>query len=108
MMLILKSWLWSLVLNRVAKCAISEESFLPGRACLPIRLYARVYLECRSSIKNKNKIEETKKKSKRYIRDSRVNTGAANGSVPQNICSSGQVLLAGRCGRNDMSLEGKC
>ena len=108
MMLILKSWLLSLVLNRVAKCAISEESFLPGRACLPIRLYARVYLECRSSIKKQKQNRETKKKSKRYIRDNRVNTGAANGSVPQNICSSGQVLLVGRCGRNDMSLEGKC
>ena len=27
-------------------------------------------------------------------------TGAPNGSVPQNICSSGTFLLAGRCGRN--------
>ena len=24
-----------------------------------------------------------------------------NGSVPQNICSSGTFLLAGRCGRNN-------
>ena len=29
------------------------------------------------------------------------NTGAPNGSVPQNICSSGTFLLAGRCGRNN-------
>ena len=57
--------------------------------------------------KKQKQNRETKKKSKRYIRVSRVNTGVANGSVPQNICSSGQVLLAGRCGRNDMS-EGKC
>ena len=28
-------------------------------------------------------------------------SGAPNGSVPQNICSSGTVLLAGRCGRNN-------
>ena len=26
--------------------------------------------------------------------------GAPNGSVPQNICSSGTFLLAGRCERN--------
>ena len=63
MMLISKSGLWSLVLNRVAKCAISEESFLPG-AWLPIHHYARVYLECRSSIKNKNKIEKQRKRAK--------------------------------------------
>ena len=30
-----------------------------------------------------------------------VYTGAPNGSVPQNICSSGTFLLAGRCGRNN-------
>ena len=29
----------------------------------------------------------------------RLHSGAPNGSVPQNICSSGQFLLAGRCGR---------
>ena len=29
-----------------------------------------------------------------------LKTGAPNGSVPQNICSSGTFLLAGRCGRN--------
>ena len=34
-----------------------------------------------------------------------VNSGAPNGSVPQNICSSGQFLLAGRFGKNNMSLE---
>ena len=28
-------------------------------------------------------------------------TGAPNGSVPQNICSIGTFLLAGRCGRNN-------
>ena len=28
-------------------------------------------------------------------------SGAPNGSVPQNICSSCQFLLAGRCGRNN-------
>ena len=27
---------------------------------------------------------------------------------PQNICSSGKFLLAGRFGKNNMSLEGKC
>ena len=37
-----------------------------------------------------------------------VRTGAPSGSVPQNICSSGNFLLAGRCGSNVMSLEGKC
>jgi len=26
-------------------------------------------------------------------------SGAANGSVPENICSSGKFLLAGRCGK---------
>ena len=31
----------------------------------------------------------------------RACTGAPNGSVPQNICSSGTFLLAGRCGRNN-------
>ena len=35
-------------------------------------------------------------------------TGATNGSFPPNICSSGKCLLARRCERNDMSLEGKC
>ena len=34
--------------------------------------------------------------------------GAPNGSVSQIICSSGKFLLAGRFGKNDMSLEGKC
>ena len=34
-----------------------------------------------------------------------VNSGAPNGSVPQNICSSGQYLLAGRFEKNNMSLE---
>ena len=37
--------------------------------------------------------------------------GAPNGSVPQNICSSGTFLLAGRCGRNNSpwkeSVDGK-
>ena len=33
---------------------------------------------------------------------------APNGSVPQNICSSGNFLLGGRRGRNNMSLKGKC
>ena len=28
-------------------------------------------------------------------------SGAPNGSVPKNICSSGTFLLAGRCGRNN-------
>ena len=28
-------------------------------------------------------------------------TGAPNGSVPQNICSLCKFLLAGRCGRNN-------
>ena len=28
-------------------------------------------------------------------------SGAPNGSVPQNICSSGTFLLAGRCERNN-------
>ena len=35
-------------------------------------------------------------------------TGAPDGSVPQNLCSSGQFLLAGRFGKNSMPLEGKC
>ena len=30
-----------------------------------------------------------------------VISGAPNGSVPQNICSSGTFLLAGRCGRSN-------
>ena len=30
-----------------------------------------------------------------------LNSGAPNGSVPQNICFSGTFLLAGRCGRNN-------
>ena len=30
-----------------------------------------------------------------------LTSGASNGSVPQNICSSGTFLLAGRCGRNN-------
>ena len=34
--------------------------------------------------------------------------GAPNGSAPQKICSSGNFLLAGRCGSNDMPLDGKC
>ena len=58
--------------------------------------------------KKQKQNRETKKKSKRYIKNSKVNTGAVNGSIPQNICSSGQVLLDGRCGRNNMSLERKC
>ena len=29
-------------------------------------------------------------------------------TVAHITCSSGQFLLAGRCGRNVMSLEGKC
>ena len=37
-----------------------------------------------------------------------VNSGEPNGSVPQNICSSGQFLLAGRFGKNIMSLKVKC
>ena len=35
-------------------------------------------------------------------------SGAPNGSVPQNICSSGQVLLARKVRKINMSLEGKC
>ena len=31
----------------------------------------------------------------------RHDSGAPNGSVPQNICSSCKCLLAGRCGRNN-------
>ena len=31
-----------------------------------------------------------------------------HGSVLQNSCSSGKCLLAGRFGKNNMSLEGKC
>ena len=34
--------------------------------------------------------------------------GAPNGSVPQNICSSGNILLAGRFRKINMSLDGKC
>ena len=43
-----------------------------------------------------------KRKHLQYWRDLRpLNSGAPNGSVPQNICSSGTFLLAGRCGRNN-------
>ena len=35
-------------------------------------------------------------------------SGAPNGSAPQNICYSSKFLLAGRFGRNNMSLEEKC
>ena len=35
-------------------------------------------------------------------------SGAPNGSFPQNICSSGKSLLAGRFGNNMCHLEGKC
>ena len=38
----------------------------------------------------------------------RLPTGAPNGSFPQNICCSGQVLLPGKFGKINMSLEGKC
>ena len=34
--------------------------------------------------------------------------GAPNGSVPQNIFSSGNILLAGRFRKINMSLDGKC
>ena len=34
-------------------------------------------------------------------------SGAPNGPVPLNICSSGNFLLAGIFGKNNMSLEGK-
>ena len=37
-----------------------------------------------------------------------LNAAAPIASVPQNICSTGQFLLAGRFGKNSMSLEGKC
>ena len=36
-----------------------------------------------------------------------VFTVAPNGFVPQNICSSGNFLLAGRFGKNNMSLKGE-
>ena len=36
-----------------------------------------------------------------YVNYFSVSTGAPNGSVPQNICSSGTFLLAGRCERNN-------
>ena len=36
-----------------------------------------------------------------FWRDFEAFSGAPNGSVPQNICSSGTFLLAGRCGRNN-------
>ena len=35
-------------------------------------------------------------------------TAAPKGFVPWNICYLGKVLLAGRFGKNSMSLEGKC
>ena len=35
------------------------------------------------------------------VRFNCIYTGAPNGSVHQNICSSGKFLLAGRCGRNN-------
>ena len=34
-------------------------------------------------------------------------SGTPNGSVPQNICSSGNFSLAGRFGKNNMSLKGE-
>ena len=69
-----------------------------GRGCLYAIMHARVPRMSKLNKKQKQN-GETKKKSKKYIRDSKVNTGAASGSVPQktqNICSSGQVLLDGR------------
>ena len=39
------------------------------------------------------------------VRTEKSRSGAPNGSVPQNICSSGKFLLAGRFGQNNMSLE---
>ena len=39
--------------------------------------------------------------SKDWWHDWHNYTGAPNGSVPQNICSSCKFLLAGRCGRNN-------
>ena len=38
----------------------------------------------------------------------RTSAGAPNGSVPRNICSSANSSLAGRSGKNNLSLEGKC
>ena len=38
----------------------------------------------------------------------RTSAGAPNGSVPRNICSSANSSLAGRFGKNNLSLEGKC
>ena len=38
---------------------------------------------------------------KRAASEKLLFSGAPNGSVPQNICSSGTFLLAGRCGRNN-------
>ena len=34
-------------------------------------------------------------------------SGAPNGPVPQNICSTGKFLLAGRFGKNDRRLDSK-
>ena len=36
-----------------------------------------------------------------FVSTTNESTGAPNGSVPQNICSSCKCLLAERCGRNN-------
>ena len=36
-----------------------------------------------------------------YSHPEHEHSGAPNGSIPQNICSSCKFLLAGRCGRNN-------
>ena len=46
------------------------------------------------SKRKKNEARKAKKEARRE-------TGVPNGSVPQNICSSGTFLLAGRCERNN-------
>ena len=45
---------------------------------------------------------ETREIETRFLNHLKIElAGAPNGSVPQNICSSGTFLLAGRCGRNN-------
>ena len=43
-----------------------------------------------------------------YVTSRHLKYRAANCSVLQNSCSSGRCLLAGRFGKNNMSLEEKC
>ena len=58
--------------------------------------------------KKSNQPHKTKKFSKLGLLRFRMSPGAPNRSVPRNICSSGNFLLAGRFGKIYMSFQGKC